>query len=474
VGRPMERMSTLDAGFYFVENENVPMHLGSLAVFHGRVPDLDELIELFAAKLPKVPRYRQVVRTTPMQLFRPYWVDDEHFDITRHVRRATVPAPGGKRQLRELAAQLFAQPLDRSRPLWEGWLLDGLKGGRWAILSKVHHCVVDGVGGNDLMTAIFELTPDAEPPQPAPWAPEPEPTTRDLMTAGLVESVIRSARQLADLADLTGLLDQPLSSANRILEYSRGLTASAQRLTVPSASSLNGPIGPGRRWVWASARLDEIRAIRRARGGTVNDVLLAAITRGFRDLLESRGELTGGLVVRSLVPVSVRHADEAGVISNRVSAVLANLPVGEPDAGRRLAMIRDQMDEMKRTSQAAGAEALTGILGFAVPSLLAAGSRAAFQLPQPLVQTVTTNVPGPQIPLYVLGRRLVRIHPFVPIGDNVRISVAILSYQGRFSFGITADDAAVPDVKVLARGIRRGLDELSAVPAAQPGLVSTS
>ncbi len=155
----MEQMSTLDAGFYFVEQENVPMHLGSLAVFHGPVPDPAELIELIAAKLPKVPRYRQVVRTTLLQMFRPYWVDDEHFDITRHVRQATVPAPGGKRQLRQLAAQIFAQPLDRSRPLWEGWLLDGLKGGQWAILSKVHHCMVDGIGGNDLMTAIFDLQP---------------------------------------------------------------------------------------------------------------------------------------------------------------------------------------------------------------------------------------------------------------------------------------------------------------------------
>jgi len=463
----MERMSTLDAGFYFVEHENVPMHIGSVALFSGPAPSYQELCDLLSAKIPLVPRYRQVVRTTPFQVLRPVWVDDEHFEVGRHVRHVTVPAPGGKRQLRELAAEIFAQPLRRTRPLWEAWLLDGLKGGRWAILSKVHHCVVDGVGGNDLMTAIFELTPDAGQPQPAPWSPEPEPAMGDLMTGSLLEGVSWSVRQLAELP---GLLGQSLTSADRILEYSRGLTASAQRLAVPSASSLNGPIGPDRRWAWASASLDEIRAIRGTQGGTVNDVLLAAITRGFRDLLAARGELADGLVVRSLVPVSVRHADEAGEITNRVSAVLANLPVGEPDALRRLALIREQMDDMKRTSQAVGAEVLTGMLGLAVPALLAAGSRAAFQLPQPLVQTVTTNVPGPQIPLYVLGRPLVRIHPYVPIGDNVRVSVAIISYQGRFSFGITADYAAVPDVGVLARGIRRGLDELSALPAAEPRL----
>ena len=189
-------------------------------------------------------------------------------------------------------------------------------------------------------------------------------------------------------------------------------------------------------------------------------MLLAAITRGFRDLLDERGELKDGLVVRSLVPVSVRGGAEQGMITNRVSAVLANLPAGEPDPLRRLGLIREQMDDLKRTSQAVGAEALTGMLGFAAPTLLALGSRAAFQLPQPLVQTVTTNVPGPRLPLYLLGRRLERVYPYVPIGDNVRISVAIFSYLERFTFGITADHDAAPDVKVLARGIRRGLAEL--------------
>jgi WS/DGAT/MGAT family acyltransferase len=203
-----------------------------------------------------------------------------------------------------------------------------------------------------------------------------------------------------------------------------------------------------------------VKEIRGARGGTVNDVLLAAITRGFRDLLEARGELAEGLVVRSLVPVSTRSQDEQGVISNRISAVLANLPVGEPDPLRRLALLRAQMDDLKRTSQAVGAEILTGMLGFAAPTLLALGSRAAFSIPQPLVQTVTTNVPGPRFPLFLLGRRMTRVYPYVPIGDQVRISVAIFSYLERFSFGITADYAAVPDVGILAKGISRGLAEL--------------
>ena len=393
----------------------------------------------------------------PLEVLRPMWVDDDHFEIGHHVRHAVVPAPGGKRQVRELAARLFATRLDRARPLWEAWLLEGLKGGRWAILSKVHHCVVDGIGGNDLMTAIFDITPDAECPAPAVWAPEPAPGVLDLMTAGLREATIASARQLSGLA---GLFRVPLLPPGEILGYGRGLAASARRLAVPSASSLNGPIGPDRRWAWGTAPLAEIKEIRSAHGGTVNDVLLAAITRGFRDLLDKRGELADGMVVRSLVPVSVRSEDEQGMITNRVSAVLANLPAGEPDPLRRLEMIREQMDELKRTSQAVGAEVLTGMLGLAAPTLLALGSRTAFQFPQPLVQTVTTNVPGPRLPLYLLGRRLDRIYPYVPIGDNVRISIAIFSYLERFTFGITADHDTVPDLNVLAKGIRRGLAEL--------------
>ena len=458
----MERMSTLDAGFYFVEQENVPMHLGSLAVFQGPTPDHAELIRLFAAKLPNVPRYRQVVRTTPLQTFRPYWVDDEHFDIGAHVRRATVPAPGGKRQLRELAAKLFAQRLDRSRPLWEGWLLDGLKGGRWAVLSKVHHCMVDGIGGNDLMTAVFDLRPDAQRPAPEPWLPEPEPSALDLMVTGLRDAIAGPVQYLAGLPELLG---RPLPSAASIADYGRGLTASAQRLAAPSAASLNGPIGPDRRWTWQTARLRQVKEIRAVLGGTVNDVLLAAITAGFRDLLDKRGELADGLVVRSLVPVSLRSEDEQGMITNRLSALLANLPVSEPEPLRRLALLREQMDEMKRTSQEVGPELLTGMLSFTLPVLLAYGAHAAFQIPQPLVQTVTTNVPGPPIPLYVLGRKLVRIYPYAPIGDNERISVAIFSYTGRLTFGVTADYAAVPDLAVLTRGIRRGLAELADLAA---------
>jgi WS/DGAT/MGAT family acyltransferase len=455
-------MSTLDAGFFFVEHRNVPMHLGSLVVFEGPAPAYRDLVELFAAKLPRVPRYRQVVRTVPMHVFRPAWTDDENFEIGYHMRHAAVPKPGKARQLRHLAGQIFAQRLDRDRPLWEAWFLEGIEAGRWALLSKVHHCMVDGIGGTDLMTAVFDLRPDAVPVTPDSWNPQPGPSVVGLVAGGARDVVTWPLRQLADVP---GFVQGRLRSRADVMRFGRGLGGSARRLTAPSASSLNGPIGPHRRWVWTTASLARVKRIRAALGGTVNDVLLAAITGGFRDLLIERGELSEGLVVRSLVPISLRRKDERGVITNRVSAVLANLPVAEPDPVRRLQLLRGQMDDLKRTRQAVGAELLTEMLGFAAPTLLALGSRAAFQLPQPLVQTVTTNVPGPRFPLFILGRRMVEAYPYVPIGDNVRISIAIFSYLDRFSFGITADYSAAPDLDVLTKGIRRGLAELQAQSA---------
>ncbi len=454
----MDRMSTLDAGFFFVEHENVPMHIGSLALFEGPAPGYDELAGLFAAKLPLVPRYRQVVRTTPLHIFRPAWADDEHFEIGYHLRHAAVPKPGGDDQLRTLAARIFAQRLDRARPLWEAWFLEGIEGGRWAILSKVHHCVVDGIGGTDLMTVMFDIGPDAERPALASWEPDPGPSVLSQVTDGLADALTWPLRQLTGAP---GFFRQQLGAPRELLGFGRGLTGSARRLATPAASSLNGSISPHRRWAWTTASLSEVKEIRSSTGGTVNDVLLAVITRGFRDLLQARGELSPGLVVRSLVPVSVRGQDERGLITNRVSAVLANLPVGEADPMRRLALLRGQMDDLKSTYQAVGAQILTEMLGFAAPTLLALGSRAAFNLPQPLVQTVTTNVPGPRFPLYILGRRMEGAYPYVPIGDNVRISVAIFSYLDRFTFGTTADYDAVPDLDVLAEGIGRGVAELA-------------
>src|ERR1700722_2476147 len=454
-------MSTLDAGFFFVEHRCVPMHIGALAVFDGPAPAYQELAALFAAKIPRVPRYRQVVRTTPLQLFRPFWTDDADFELSYHLRHAAVPPPGGPEQLRELAGRVFAQRLDRDRPLWEAWFLEGVERNRWAILSKVHHSMVDGIGDSDLMAELFDLTPDSAPPAPAPWHPQPGPPAAQVVIGGAPDPITWPARQLASLPELVG---QRLPSREELVNFGKGLTGSARRLTVPSASSLNGPISPHRRWTWATAKLAEVKRISKALDVSVNDVVLAAVTAGFRELLISRGELADDLVVRSLVPVSLRGTDDRQPVSNHISALLVNLPVSEADPLRRLDILHEQMDNLKRTNQAANAEFLTGLLGLAAPSLLALGSRAAFRIPQPLVQTVTTNVPGPRFPLYLLGRRLSQLYPYVPIGDNLRVGIASFSYLDQFTFGITADYRAVPqsDLDVLTGGIKRGLTRLKA------------
>jgi len=454
----MERMNTLDAGFFFAENTCVPMHLGALALFEGPAPSYPDLVDLYVARLSRVPRYRQVVRTAPLHMFRPAWADDEHFEIGHHLRHAAVPKPGRALQLHHLAGEIYAQPLDRSRPLWEAWLLDGLEAGRWAILSKVHHCMVDGIGGADLMTEVFDLRPDCRPPVETPvWQPQPGPTLAGALASGLRDAVIWPVRVLMGVPSL---VRQRLPGPDDVAVFASGLGSSARRLMVPSASCLNGPIGPSRQWTWTTASLNMVKQIRAEYGGSVNDVLLAAITRGFRDLLMERRELSDGLIVRSLVPISIRCPEEHGVTTNRLSAVLANLPVAESDPIRRLQLVRDQMRQIKRTNQAVGAELLAQMLGATPPSLLRLGTRVAFQLPQSLVQTMTTNVPGPGFPLYVLGRKLVQVHPYAPIADNVKIAIAIFSYLGELSFGITADSSAASDLDVLAQGIHRGLAEL--------------
>src|SRR6266542_549591 len=341
----MERMSTQDAGFYFVEDENSPMHVGSVAVFEGPPPAYGDLVRLLVAKLPRVPRYRQRVRTVPLHLGRPMWIDDEHFEILYHVRHTAVPAPGGEEQLRNLAGRVFAQRLDTAKPLWEMWLVEGLQGGRWAIISKVHHCMIDGVAGWDLAALLLDTAPEPEPlPAGKAWRPRPAPSTAWLIADGLRDAVLEPLQQLARVPTLA----RNLPTRQEILDFGRGLPTSARRLVSPSARSLNGPTGPHRRWEWTQESLGEVKLIRKAVGGTVNDVVLTAITRGFRDLLAGRGELVDGQVVRSMVPVSVRAEEERGTLNNRVSAVLVNLPVGETDPLARLAKVREQMDDQEQ------------------------------------------------------------------------------------------------------------------------------
>jgi WS/DGAT/MGAT family acyltransferase len=456
----VDLMSAADAGFYFAESENTPMHVGSVAVFEGPAPSYGDVVRLLMSKLPRVPRYRQRVRTVPLHLGRPLWVDDEHFQVLYHVRHTAVPRPGGAEQLRNLAGRVLGQRLDMAKPLWEVWLVEGLQDDQWALISKVHHCMVDGVAGTDLMQMIFDADPAAPQAEPTEWLPGRSPSTVSVLAGTLQETVVHPVRQLAGLPAIGRIAQLPGALLRTGGTVRDTLPALARQLRTPVARGLNGSIGPHRRWSWAETDLDAVKHVRAGLGGTVNDVVLTAITRGFRDLLAGRGELYDGVTVRSLVPVSVRRESERGVLQNQVSAVFVELPVAEPDPVARLVTLRGQMDEHKKMLDALDARSIIALGDFVAPTLLALGTRAGVRAGQPLVQTVTTNVPGPRTPLYVIGRKMVALYPYVPIVGGLRVAVGIFSYLRAMTFGINADFDAFPDVEVLAGGIGRGMEEL--------------
>jgi WS/DGAT/MGAT family acyltransferase len=462
----VDRMSALDASFFFAESENTPMHVGSVAVFEGPAPSYGDIVRLLLSKLPLVPRYRQRVRPVPMQLGRPLWADDPHFQILYHVRHTAVPTPGSDEQLRNLAGRVLGQRLDMAKPLWELWLVEGLADNRWAIISKVHHCMVDGVAGSDLMQLMFDLTPDATHDEPKDWTPQRNPSNLSLIAGAFNESVTHPLQQLSSLPTLSSTVRAAKEFADAGKTIASTVPSLAKQAITPTARSLNGPIGPHRRWAWTDGKFEEFKAVRTAFGGTVNDVVLTAITHGFRDLLLGRGELSSEkLVVRSMVPVSVRRPDQKGALNNQVSAVFVDLPVGLPDPLDRLASIRGQMDEYKKTMQAVDAPAIIALGDYVAPTLLSMGVRAALQAGQMWCQAVTTNVPGPRIPLYVLGKRMVTATAYVPIAGGTRCSIGIFSYLNTMTFGINADFDGYPDVDVLSGGIRRGIEQLLALAA---------
>ena len=463
----MQTMSPLDASFLHVEDAVTHMHIGSVGIFEGPPPGPREVQAAGAARLPLVPRYRQKVRFVPLALGRPTWVDDQHFNLDYHVRRTALPAPGGDEELRNLVGRVMSQQLDRAKPLWEMWVAEGLEDGGWAVISKVHHCMVDGVSATDLMSVMLSTERDSILPPADQWRPGPAPSGAALIAHALAErasSPYEGVRGVLSAARGPGRVARQLAEATRGLVNLRGLLS-------PSApgSSLNGPVGPHRRWDWARARLVDVKQIREAHGGTVNDVVLAAITSGFRELLLSRGEPVEGRVIRSLVPVSVRAENDRGTYNNKVSAMFAELPVGIEDPVRRLGALHEQRQHLKRSGQAVAAERLTALGGFAPAMLLALAGRVGTRLPQSAVNTVTTNVPGPQRPLYLAGRRMLEAFPFVPLGGHVRVGVAIFSYDGGINFGVTGDLDSAPDIGVLCGGIEEGIAQLLATASTKGG-----
>jgi diacylglycerol O-acyltransferase / wax synthase len=458
----MDWMSPMDASFLHMEGPNNPMHIGGVSVFEGPAPPFGLLEDMVAGKLDVVPRYRQKVRFVPLELARPVWVEDPYFNLAYHLRHTALPTPGSEEILRRTAARIFAQHLDRNKPLWEIWMVEGLDENRWALLSKVHHCMVDGVSATDLMTVMFDEAPAAAPEQP--WLPAPEPSGLELVLRSLTRPVLDPSE---GLRVVRASLRRPRAAVAQARDLLRGMTSAAGLLRPLERTSLTGSISPHRVWSTAHVRLIDVKTVRENLGGTVNDVVLTLVAGGLRELLTARGEAVEGRLVRALVPVSVRRPGERGVYNNRVSGMFAALPVGIVDPVERLRSIRSQMDGLKQSKQAVAGDVLTSLSGFAPPLLLALGGRLAARSPSLGVQTGVTNVPGPQQPLRTLDRRLLESFPFVPLIGNVRTSIAIFSYDGGLYFGVTGDYDSSRDISILTAGVERAIAELLELVADQ-------
>ena len=466
----MDRLNPLDAIFVDAEDgdRHVSMAIASIAVFEGPAPSHEEFLAHLAGRLPRVPRYRHKLRTVPFRLGRPVWVEDPDFDIRYHVRRTALPAPGGDRQLADLMARVMSQRLDRDHPLWEYWVAEGLSEGRWAVISKVHHCMVNGVSGTDLYGVIFDFSPEGSPPATDARPPATaEPSSVELAARAALDAVVLPVREAVALSAVAA---DPAAAVRQAADTARALAKLAPAIRPATGSSLSGQIGRQRRYTWARVSLDDVKTIKQELGGTVNNVVLAAISGGFRTLLLARGEEPGPHMVRSLVPVSVRAPGEENVYENQVSAILADLPVHVADPVERLAAVRAELLALKASREAMAGQALTSLGRFTPFPLASWWARLAFGLPQREIVTVTTNVPGPRQPLYGMGRRLLEIIPYVPIATTLRTGVSIFTYCGNVTFGITGDFAANPDLPVLAHGIEDGIAELlKAARRSHPG-----
>jgi WS/DGAT/MGAT family acyltransferase len=459
-----DRLSPLDVSYLYLEEATTPMHVGGVAIFQPPATgfNYERLVALVRERIVLVPRYRQKVRKVPGGLAKPVWVDDPRFDLTYHVRRSALPRPGSNDQLGELVGRLMSRRLDQDRPLWEVYLIEGLAGGRIALVTKTHHAVVDGGGAVDLTEVILDVSGEPRAVPVDRWRPSQEPNAAELVFDA-VSDLIRRPSELADTARVA-LLDARSTLAKMAGAAAGGLFAAARSAARPAPDSpLNTEIGEHRRFGMASTDLDDYKRIRKAHGGTVNDAVLATIAGALRAwLLTRRGPVTAKTVLRAMVPVSVRDSDgeDLGVPGNKVSSYLVDLPVGEPSPVIRLHQVSYAMRAHKEAGRSVGADALVQLSGFAPPTLHALGAKAASGLSRRLFNLVVTNVPGPQYPLFAAGAQMLEVFPVVPLARGQAVAIGVTSYDGGVYYGLNADRDAMPDVRVLAALIEESLAEL--------------
>ena len=460
-----DRLTSLDASFLHMERLEFPMHVGALSIFEGaqffderghfRIGEVRDLVQ---SRLPLLPRFRRRLMSVPYDMGRPIWVDDDRFDITYHVRHTALPKPGSWEQLVALTTRVQEQLLDRERPLWELWFVEGLEDGNVALIQKTHHSLIDGVSGVDVATLLLDMSPDYTPPVVEEWLPEASPSPSQLLLDSLRE---RATEPAEFVRSVRSMLRGPRAAVERAGELGRSMSTMVTRESIAPRTSINARTGRHRLLSVVRVPLADVKTIRRAFGGTVNDVVLAGVGGGLNYLFESRGDDVYDLRLRVMVPVSVRSDDQRGALGNKVSAMLVSLPVGAAHPAERLNEISAQTADLKEKRQALSADLLLNMSDYIAPTLMSLAARAVHR--QPFVNLIVTNVPGPQHPLYMMGGRLVEAYPIVPLTRNLTIVVGILSYDGTLHFGLWADRDSSGDLELLAGGIEDAFAEMTKV-----------
>jgi WS/DGAT/MGAT family acyltransferase len=455
------RLSAQDAAFLYLERPAMHMHVAGLSILDPRTTPaermtFEDLVRVVTSRQHLVPRFRQRVAFVPGRLARPVWVDDVDFDLDFHMRRAALPRPGGKRELADFVQRVHSRPLDRSKPLWELYFIEGLEDGLIAVLTKVHHAMIDGISGVDIATVMFDFQPEPTILQPEPWRPDPEPSSLELMRDAVREQVLHPLATVADGAQ--SVLAAParaLESLGTVLGGVRDLVG----LGVPPRGPFDVRVGPNRRFAMAEAPVQRFKDVKNAAGGTVNDVVLAVVAGGLQKVMKARRESTRGRTLRAMVPVSVRSDDERLALGNRVTLVFVDLPVGPMDPVRRLRRISEATKELKSSMMALGADAIMNLGTFAPPTLHALAARLVSR--GRWFNLVVSNVPGPQVPMYMAGAKLLATYPVLPLAENVGLSLAVTSLAGTMAFGLTGDWDGMHDIDFMAAGLNEALDEIS-------------
>lgn len=437
------------------------MHVAAVSVLDPSTrPDgplrFEDLRRVVEGRLHLAPRFRQRVLEVPANLARPVWADDERFDLDYHLRRTALPPPGGRRELADQVGRVLSLPLDRSRPLWETYFVEGLEDGRVAVISKVHHAMVDGIAGMHVLSGLMDTSPDAPPGTPEPWEPSPQPTGQDLVASAIEEQVTHPVQAVFHAVETT--VRAPVRVAMELAATVTGVSG-ILGLGQRPAGPFDGPIGPARRFATTEAPVQRFKDVKNALGGTVNDVVLTAVAGAVNRLLRERGEPVRGRQLRALVPVSVRATGERGAIGNRIAPAFVDLPIGAMGAKRRLALVRHSTRHLKESMMAMGADAIINLGTWAPPALHSSAARLVSR--GQWFNLVVSNIPGPQQPLYLAGARILASYPAMPLGENAGLSVACTSLGGVMAFGLTADWDSVPDVDRLAAHMDAALDELT-------------